>query len=84
MTGLADRTSIYGFSFFTCGHLNNTAIPEWIATPGVEKFLVDILKMDPDDVARAFEHWGVLQGKSKFFFSFFFWCHLLTHLDAED
>ena len=32
--------------------------------PGVEKFFMDVLKMDPDDIICAFEHWGVLQGKS--------------------
>ena len=64
MSGLADRTGIYGFGFFTRGHLDDTAIPEWIATPGVEKFIIDVLKMDPDDIAHAFEHWGVLQSKS--------------------
>jgi hypothetical protein len=65
MSGLADRTGNYGFAFFTRGHLDDTAIPEWIATPGVERFLVDILKIQPDDIVRAFEHWGVLQGRSK-------------------
>lgn len=65
MAGLANRTGNYGFAFFTRGHFDDLAVPEWIATPGVEKFFTDVLKMDPDDVVRAFEHWGVLQGKSK-------------------
>ena len=64
---MADRTGNYGFAFFTRGHLDDTSIPEWIATAGIEKFLVDVLKMHPDDIVRAFEHWGVLQGKSEFF-----------------
>ena len=68
MNSLAERTGNYGFAFFTRGHLDDTAIPEWIATPSVEKFILDILKMDPDDVVHAFEHWGVLQGKSTCFF----------------
>lgn len=65
MHGLADRSGSYGFAFFTRGHLDDTAIPEWVATPGVEKFFIDVLKMDPNDLVRAFEHWGVLEGKSK-------------------
>ena len=56
MCGLADRSGSYGFAFFTRGHLDDTAIPEWIATPGIEKFLTDVLKMNPDDVVQAFEH----------------------------
>lgn len=64
MYGLANCTGNYGFAFFTRGHLDDTTIPEWIATPGVKKFLTDVLKMDPNNVIRAFEHWGVLQGKS--------------------
>jgi hypothetical protein len=30
--------------------------------------MIDVLKMDPNDIVRAFEHWGVLQGKSTYIY----------------
>ena len=77
MYALADRTGNYGFAFFTRGHFDDTAMPEWIATPGIEKFMIDVLHMDPNDLVRAFEHWGVLQGKSAYVnltLWLFIWC----------
>lgn len=65
LDNLAERTGAYGFYFSTRGHINDTSQPTWYGTHNSMQFVEDVLKQDPETVARLFEQWACSKEESE-------------------
>ncbi|KAJ7664807.1 hypothetical protein B0H17DRAFT_951898, partial [Mycena rosella] len=63
MNALAERTSMAGFAIFSRGHVHDTTIPTELESWDALKFIEDILRLDPRDIAAQFELWAVAREK---------------------
>lgn len=64
MNGLAKRTGISAFAFFSKMHVNDSVKPYWASTPGALQFLPEALQTSASEVGRKFELWAVVKGDS--------------------
>jgi len=61
------RTGIYATLFVTRGHSYDMHSATWYGTDNAMDFWEDVLKLEPDQVAKQFELWGCSQNKSKLY-----------------
>jgi len=61
------RTGIYAMLFVTRGHSYDMHSATWYGTDNAMDFWEDVLKLEPDQVAKQFELWGCSQNKSKLY-----------------
>jgi hypothetical protein len=63
ITRLADRCGIIGFAYFTRGDINDIPVPVTIESHGALRFIFEVLKRDPYQLAAQFELWAVARAK---------------------
>ncbi|KIM59132.1 hypothetical protein SCLCIDRAFT_27562 [Scleroderma citrinum Foug A] len=60
LDGLAMQMGIYATLFVTRGHSYNMHSAMWYGTDNAMDFWEDVLKLEPDQVAKQFELWGYI------------------------
>ncbi|SJL09499.1 uncharacterized protein ARMOST_12877 [Armillaria ostoyae] len=58
LTNLAPRTGAMSIALFTRAHVDDVYVPDIFASSGAERFIWDVLHMDPLDLVRKFEQWA--------------------------
>lgn len=62
---MAQRNGTYALAMATKGHINDVAVPSWVASEEAEQFIRECFKMDITDVVRKFELWAVCRKRGK-------------------
>lgn len=62
---MAQWNGTYALAMAMKGHINDVAVPSWVASEEAEQFIRECFKMDITDVVRKFELWAVCQKRGK-------------------
>lgn len=63
---MAQRNGTYAFALATRGHINDRAVPTWVASDESVDFIRECLKMDVADLLRKFELWAVNRKRGEY------------------